>query len=156
MNGNEATAAVEAWIRAVLPELEDRTYPYVPTGKSKALPDAVIDVGREDVVRDDEDFTILRLQQVAAVRIFRMGVSIMVEAGTTDADAGAAQTTLRSFIDRLLSGILQDDTLGARVDQASPFVEVDYTPPFVEYEDGTRGREVTLNFAIGEALMIED
>ena len=75
-------------------------------------------------------------------------MSFMVDNALTD--QAAAQ--LRDFEARLLESVLKDATLGGRVPIASPQMEFDFTAPFVEYEDGTKGREMTMTIAVGHLV----
>lgn len=156
MTNNEAVDAVVAWVVEHLPVLTDNTYNYVPAGKAKELPDVIGDLAGESIRQDDPDFPLTGLQQVA-IRRFDIGLSFMVESGADEEGAAEATGQLRAQVETLAMALLQDSTLGGRVDLASPFVfEADYTPPFVEYEDGTRGREATVHLAIAERIHVED
>ncbi len=152
MTNEQAVQAVLAWVTATLPALEG-SYDYSPPGKTQALPDVIADLVHEGIVRTDEDFTVLtRVQQIEALRVFTVGVSIMAEAGETDVTAHAATVQLRGFAQALLDAVLADHTLGGRVPFAAPFMSFDYAPPFVEYEDGTRGREIRAEVKVAEPL----
>lgn len=155
MTNQEALDAALAWIVATIPELDGSTYDHIPAGKSKALPDVVGDLGQEEIVREDPEFVLSQMQQVG-LRLFRLGFSFMVESGTDEAGAEDATHKLRGYAEALIESLLNDATLGGRVQMASPFLMFDYTPPFVEYDDGTRGREATLTMTVGERLEVED
>lgn len=158
MTNTEVVQAVLAWVR-------DRTgiestYDYAPGGKEKPLPDVVAELSTEEVVRNDERFPYSTIQQVW-LRAYSIGLSIMVEQGSNstdpsdqDAAQAAAQTQLRQFGQQIVTGLVEDPTMGGRLGQgvASPLVSIDYTPPFVEYEDGTRGREMTVQLAVADLL----
>lgn len=163
MTNEEAIDAVLAFAVAACPELAGHTYDFVPAAKPKGLPDIVAELQSEGVVLEDESFPIARLQQ-AALRVWRIVLSIMVEAtpadtqdpSSVDTAHAAAQSQLRSFGNTLLEGVMADHTLGGRVPLASPYVEIEYTPPYVEYEDGTRGREMTFSISVGALEGFED
>lgn len=155
MTNEEIINATLEWVAAVIPAVAGSTYNHVPPGKGKALPDVVGDLGEEAIVREHDEFLLGGLQQVA-LRVFRLGYSFMVEAGTTAAQAQTAAETLRAYAELLIGSALADHTLGGRVPFASPFLEFDYTSPFVEYEDGTRGREMNMQLTVAEPLALED
>lgn len=155
MNEGQIVNAVVAWVAEIIPEVAPNTYNHVPTGKVKGLPDVAVDILTNEVKLDDPEFRLISLQQVA-VDVRLLALSFMVEAGVDEAGAEAATDLLRTFVDRVKAGLLADHTLGRRVPLASPFMVVDYEPAFVEYADGTRGREVTVQVRVGEPLHMED
>ena len=147
MTSNDATARIVEWARAVLPELT-AAYDHVPLGKTNALPDLVAELRTTGVGMGGTDrFRFWEIQQ-RAIYFCEFVLSFMVD---NDAPEVAAET-LRDFENRLLMAVVGDPTLGARVPFASPLVEFDFTSPFVEYEDGTRGREMTMTIAVGELV----
>lgn len=155
MTEGQVVNAVVAWVADIIPEVAPNTYNHIPTGKVKGLPDVAVEILTTEVKLDDPEFGLFALQQVA-VDIRGLALSFMVEAGIDEADAEAATDQLRTFVDRVKAGLLADHTLGNRVPAASPFMLVDYEPAFVEYADGTRGREVTVQMRVGEPLQMED
>jgi hypothetical protein len=155
MTESQIVEAVVAWIAEAIPEVADNSYDYIPTGKAKGLPDVAVDIVTSEVKMDDPEFQLLALQQVA-LQIRRLGMSFMVSAGVDEAGARAATLELRTFVDRITAAVLADHTLGQRVPIASPFLLVDYEPAFVEYSDGTRGREVTVQMSVAEPLHMQD
>lgn len=162
MINDEVMAAVAAWVGEVIPEIGDRTYKHQPGSKNKGLPDAVVALGSESLERDGGDeFPLFGLQQVSAY-VWRMGVSLMVENGVTEADAEAADEKLRAYAAAIIGALADDPFLGDRlVDhaQASPWsFSFDYNRngPLVEYEDGTIGREATFTLAVAEPVSAID
>lgn len=154
MTEQEVVEAVVAWVADVIPVVATNTYSYMPAGKVKGLPDVMGEITTTEVVRDDADFPLGGLQQVALL-VRRLALSFMVAAPDVEADHEAAQETLRGFTDALVAGVLADHTLGARVQMCSPFLSVDYMPGFVEYA-GTVGREMVVTLAIAELLQFDD
>ena len=147
MTSEEAVAGTLAWARAVIPELI-AAYDHVPTVKSDGLPDLVVELQRSGVDMGGSDrFRFWDVQQ-RAIYFCEMELSFMVD--NTDTDAAATQ--LRGFENRLLMAVMGDPTLGNHVPFASPLIEFDFTGPFVEYEDGTRGREMTMTIAVGDLV----
>lgn len=155
MYEQEVALAVEEWINEVLPELTE-TYPHVTAAKAD-LPDGQVDVQSKAITygRGDERFPWGQLQQ-RMLRVFDIQLSFMVEKGdglTADAE-GTEQ--LRDFGKRLEQALTTQPTLGDRVQMASPICEVNYGLPFVEYPDGTRGRQMTMSMSVAELVETED
>lgn len=152
MNEQQVAQAVRDWAKAVLPELKASRH-YLSAQKTE-LPDVQADVARKRLVRGpDERFPFAQLQQ-AGLRIFDCELSLMVE---RDEEAGVQADQreteqLRDFGDRLEASLLADATLGDRVQMASPLAEFDYSSPFVEWADGTRGRQLVVTLAVAELV----
>lgn len=149
MTSNDATQNLVEWARETLPELQ-AVYDHVPATKSDGLPDMVAEVARTGVdMGGSERFRFWDIQQ-RAIYFVEAELSFMVD----NSDTAAAATQLRDFENRLLMGVMEDPTLGKRVPFASPLVSFDFTSPFVEYEDGTRGREMTMTLAVGDVVEV--
>lgn len=142
------TAAL-AWARATVPELAGG-YDYIPSMSDQPLPDVVVDVATVSLVTEDRRFPFEQIQQ-AWVRAYDTEFSFMVD--NTDYQAAAAK--LREFEKALTASLLRDGSLGGRVDFISPFHTFDFTPPFVERADGTRGREMVMRLSIAELVQEE-
>lgn len=170
MTKEEAIAAVLEWAQAVAPDVADRGYDYVPASKPKGLPDVVCELQTEAVVREDPDFgALVDTQQVAALRVWDLELSVMAGAKPrepaddealdddqlVDEAHQAASKQLRAIAQQLGDALLADETLGGRVQLASPFCIFDFTRPFVEYQDGTRGREMRMALKVAEPLFAE-
>lgn len=139
-----------AWASEVLTELQGG-YDYVTDQKSQALPDVMGElIDSRAVLSDQLNFPGLAIQQ-AVLRVFRVTLSFMVD----NSDPAAASAVLRDFADRLGVSLMEDGTLSGRVFAASPLAVFDFSRPFVEYEDGTRGREMTMNIAVAELQEVE-
>lgn len=147
MTGAELADAVLAWARESVPSLEDG-YSYTVSMKNK-LPDVVVEFADQAVRLADGEFPFADLQQTMIVRTDFI-LSFMVD----NTDPENAATQLRSFADALLLSILQDGTLGSRVPFVSPYVTFDYTPPFVQYADGTEGREMTMTLSVADPVEV--
>lgn len=149
MTSEEATQSIVTWAKEMLPELAV-VYDHVPSAKSDGLPDCVCEVARTGVdMGGSERFRFWDIQQ-RAIYFIEAELSIMVD--NSDTQAAAAQ--LRDFENRLLMGVMNDPTLVGRVPFASPLVSFDFTSPFVEYDDGTRGREMTMTLAVGDVVEV--
>lgn len=152
MTESQIVTAVVAWVAATIPAVAANTYDYLPAGKAKGLPDVAVEIVTSEIAQEDPDFRGLGIQQVI-LHVRRLAISFMVEASMDEAAARAAQLQLRTFVDALTASVMADHTLGNRVPLASPYIVVDYEPAFVEYADGTRGREATVQMSVAEPLM---
>lgn len=147
MNSELAVQGLMEWSQSVLPELVG-AYDHVPAVKPQGLPDVVVEAGRSGIqMAPDTRFRYWDLQQ-AAIYFVEGSLSFMVD----NSDPAAAAAQLRDFETRLRDSVLQDATLGGRVTMASPLMEFDFTSPFVEYGDGTKGREMTMTIAVGDLV----
>jgi hypothetical protein len=147
MTADAVVAALVAWARATLPALAGG-YSYTPAGKTQALPDVVADHATiEYVLEDPQRFPMLGFQQ-RLLAVHSVGLSFMVD----NTDEAAAAAALRGYADALAASLLRDGTLGGRVPLCSPIMTFDFTRPFVEYQDGTRGREMTLEMFVADPV----
>lgn len=138
---------VVAWALEAEPELETG-YDYI-TGKKLGgkMPDVMVECQEDLVVKDDRRFPHSQLQQVW-LNIYRLVVSVAVD--NTNQQEAARQ--LRRIEHSLKVSLLDDGTLGGRVETISPYFNFDLSPPFVEYADGTKAREMRLLLMVGESL----
>lgn len=147
MSTHDIVTAVATWTVATCDPPIQGSYPYIPSSKTTALPDVVVEVAEKTLVIDDPRFPFAALQQTF-IRVWSLGVSIMVD--NTSPDDAAEQ--LEDYADQLEAAIFQDSTLGGTVPFVSPFLNFDFTAPFVEYPDGTRGREMNMTMHVGELV----
>lgn len=148
MTLEEAVTALSAWLPTVAPELTDKVYNHVPGPKPLGLPDCVIEVARTGI--EEVGSTRFRFWDIQQKWVYFVEVSLSFMVDNADTDAAA--TYLRDLENRLLMGILANPTLDGGVPFASPAVSFDFTAPFVEYEDGTKGREMTMTLAVGDLV----
>lgn len=148
MTTEQVAAQVLAWTREVLPALEDG-YDHVVSSKDM-LPDVVVDLVGTRIELADNDYPYIDLQQTMIVR-HDLQLSFMVDNAVPE----TASAQLRGFADALVLSVLQDGTLGGRVPFVSPYVNFDYTPPFVQYADGTEGREMTMALSVADPVEVQ-
>lgn len=147
MTEQEAAVALTAFVEEKIPALA-ATYPYNTLEKGE-LPDAMVEVLNKRITRDDPAFPYAQLQQVY-LKVFQCGVSFLVDA---DSGTDAQQTELlRGFGATLEDEATGDATLGGRVQFCSPLMTFDYDTPFIQYQDGTRGRQMVWSVALGEVI----
>lgn len=151
MNTETLPGALVEWAREIITEIE-AGYDYVPAAKPDPMPDVIVEVIRTIVHADGaEVFPFWQLQQ-RDVEVYECSLAFMVD----NTDPAAAASQLRNFRDRLTAAVLAEATLGDRVPFRSPYVSFDFTPPFVEYEDGTKGREMTMVLTVGDLVEVPD
>jgi hypothetical protein len=149
MTSEDAVQALGAWARATIDELI-ANYDHVPASKPEGLPDVVVEAARTGIAgAEDTRFRYWAQLQQANVYFVESTLSFMVD----NSDPASAAALLRSMENRLLMSVIRDATLGGRVPFASPLIEFDFTGPFVEYVDGTKGREMTMTIAVGDLRM---
>lgn len=122
-------------------------YSYVPATKPLALPDVVVDLTDKSITRQDAKFPMRHLQQ-GWLRIWDVTASIMVD----NSDPEAAAETLNTYADQLEASLMGDGSLGSRVPFVSPYFTFDFSAPFVQYHDGTKGREMSVGLSVGELV----
>lgn len=167
MNLDEQTAAelVATWVGEVCGVPAERRFPYPQATKTAELPDVAAAVTDSRVQRgpDDEDFPLLMLEQTW-LNLFVVEFSIMVDQGSGDgtaesieAAAQTAQQAVYGYAKALREAIIDDPTLDGALDAsagvfASPLIAFDFREPFVEYDDGTRGRIMPGVVRLAEAI----
>ena len=143
----ETVTAVIAWVEAVLPEIPpERTYDFPSMSKPNALPDLAVQVTRTMTSSAPAPGGIQQLQQR------RVDVHELMLAILTNPEPERASThQLWDFADRLKASQRSDPTLGQRVMTSDdPVFSLD--PPFAEWDDGTRGRLLTVDMAVRTAV----
>lgn len=139
------------WAMEKVPALASG-YNYSPAAKEQPAPDVTCELNRTFVqLAGEELFPFWQLQQ-RMVEGFELEFSFMVE----NLDPEAAAEALRGYRDLLREAVMESASLGGRVPFRSPFVSFDFTPPFVEYEDGTTGREMTMTLTVGDLVEVDD
>jgi hypothetical protein len=149
MTAEQAVDALLAWVDDTLPDIIG-TYDHVPAFKNQSLPDCVCEMLVIESTPESPDFPMNAIEQVHLL-IYRCALSFMVD----NATPASAAATLRSFADTLGAEVLKDATLGDRVEMASSNFTFDFVPALVQYEDGTRGRELTMNIAVATGVSTE-
>lgn len=151
MTSGEAIQALAEWVTEKLPQLAF-IYDHAVLAKPEGLPDCVVELRRTGISPpNDTRFSFWDIQ-ARAVYFVEADLSFMVDNGDTE----AAAMELREFEQTLLVGVTQEPTLGSRVPFASPQVDFDFTAPFVEWSDGTKGRVMTMTIAVGDLVEAQD
>jgi len=148
MTIQEVAEALIAWVLAECPTIAG-SYDHPPDEKHQALPDVACEVTDVETKQADERFRAFAVQQLE-VRVFEAELLIVVDPDP----AQTATFALYGFIDALQAAAKADMTLGSRVPAASPFTRASFRPPFVEFDDGSKGRIATLSIGIAEPLEV--
>ena len=141
---------VADWLREILPELNE-AYDHAAERKTAPLPDAAVEITDIEIRERDDRFPLFNFQNVT-VKSYQYDVLLMVD----PADPEAASDLLASFADRILAAIAADQTLGARVPAVALGARITFNPPFVRFDDGTKGRLATARIVVGEPIPIEE
>jgi hypothetical protein len=147
MNQQVVAEGIVAWVVATCSPAVIGSYAYLPEEKPDPLPDVVVDLLSRKTAVSDPLFPMQQIQQ-RWLRIWMAEVSIMVD----NSDREAAAEQLNDYADQLEASAMKDGTLGGRVPFISPYFSFDLSHPFVEWEGGTRGREMTMTLAVGELV----
>ncbi len=146
MDSQAVSTALLDWALAECPDLNSG-YAYVPAEKPNALPDVIVEVARVEISTGSDKLPWQQIQQ-RLVEVTEANISVMAD----NSDPAAAAALLRGVAEDMKVALLKSSTLGGRVPVRSPYFEFDFTAPFVEYEDGTKGREMTLTMTVGDLV----
>lgn len=150
MNKSQEIAdALVAWTRTNLEAIETG-YAFQASEKTGSLPDVAAEIQKISLVRTDtQNFPVSGVEQVL-LRVFDVHLMFLVEPEPAD----AATLQLEEFADTLTEAILTDPSMSGALENVaiSPLFDVSFTPPFVEFEDGTQGRMATMELKVGEVL----
>lgn len=147
MTTSELAEALVAWAAEVCGI--DSTYDHEPKQRTAPLPDAMSIIRSVAHAERPNDQAIQQLEQT---KLKLSEASIVLVANPEPPDEAAE--TLNGFCDAL--GIAADDdpTLGGRVADIHSTFTFDFHPdaPFVEFDDGTRGRRMTMALTVIEHI----
>lgn len=150
MDAIEADKALVAWAMDTCSELSNG-YDHDPNQIVDALPIVTASVSEEAVVASDPTLGLaiaeIGLDQ-APLHVMRSTLLLMVAPEPAD----AADDQLKAFVAKLAASLKGDQTLGGRVPSASPYWRAPYDPPYVEFDDGTKGRAAYFSLAIAELV----
>lgn len=149
MSTSDIAEALESWALAVVPELNG-SYDYSAAAKTQPLPDVMIEIIDVSTAVTSEEL-LFNFEQVL-VHVWKVRMLLMVppEPGDTATDL------LTGFIDALQASVINDQTVGGRLPLVSKEMRGSFNPPFVQFDDGTRGRVATLELTITEPISDEE
>lgn len=146
----DTVEAVSEWAVATLPELTDKSYAYATGDRVLGLPDIAVEIVDYSVNVDVASGTLRQIQQIEQIRLKVTNLELILVVPPNP--PSEADKALKDFSDRLVDALLKDKTLGGRVSWAGNTPRVSFRPPYVEFDDGTQGRIVTLYLQIGQQL----
>jgi hypothetical protein len=149
MTTTELIENIVQWVVGVIPEIKD-AYDHA-TDQRDSLPDVAVEVNEWRVTegRQDARLAKLNIEQIR-VRVYELEIILVV----TPDPPGEAEGFLKDFTDRLVDDLLVDPTLSGRVAWVNTNPRVSFRPPFVEFDDGTRGRIASLFIQVGQTLEV--
>lgn len=153
MTTAELATALEEWAIAELPDIKG-SYDFPTAEKTQPLPDVAIEVDGVNTSLNPPDASLeamFAIQQTA-MRTWVVRLLLMVKPEPGD----VASQQLAGFVDKLQASLMSDGTLGGRVSWTSKETRGSFTPPFVQFDDGTRGRAATLEITVGEPIPYEE
>lgn len=152
MTNEQIIDALAVWIGTTVPDVAGKVYKAPPASKDLGLPDCIVGLLSEDPDLDDAQFPALAAIQQVEGYTLRFGLSFMVQVAAGVEGELAADQLVRGYAEAVKRAVRADDAaLGARelIGRGPSF---DYDPPFVQYQDGTRGREMTCQLAVAQLL----
>lgn len=154
MNKTQDVAdALVAWTREKIEAIKTG-YAFPTDQKVGALPDVAAEIQKTSLQRTDtQNFPESGIDQVM-LRVHDFHLMFLVEPDPPD----EATIQLEEFIDIMTEQILLDPSMGGVLPSTSisPIFDSSYTPPFVEFEDGTQGRIATMELKVGELVGSDD
>ena len=161
MTEQEVAEAMADWLTELLSDTAlgngsglKAAYPYISAEKG-ALPDVMADVREKRVgLGAEEPFFPLRQLQQTMIHAFECELSFLVETGNGPAAAADETALLRLYGATIEAAVIDDASLGERLGDAfcSPIMRFNYDSPFIQYADGTRGRQMVATLAVGELI----
>ena len=151
MTTREITDEIVAWADQLIPELE---YAFNhATDEHGGLPDIAVEVTGINFTTAPVEGRLAKLQQIEQTRtkIWDLEVILVVPPDP----AQDAENMLKDFSDRLLDDFLVPaGNIRSRFAWVNDTPRVSFRPPLVEFEDGTRGRIVTLFMQVGQQVEV--
>lgn len=115
------------------------------------LPNVMVDLSRKHLqYGPDERFPYAELQQ-QWLRIFDAQLNFLVASEGLASARAEEETQHLQLIGAVTEAALTTNAdLGGRVQMASPLADWNYALPFVQYDDGTKGRQMIMSIAVAE------
>ena len=145
MNSLAMVQAVEAWAVATIPALSSFEFP--PEELSSALPIVIAEITDDGLTQSSDALPGMAQFQQTDLRLWSLDVTLMVSPDP----AWTASHTLYGYVDALGTSLRGGRSLGDKV-VMSQYYDASYTPPEVEYPDGTIARQVTISVIVGETI----
>lgn len=150
MTPKEVAQAVMAWADATLPELAE-AYDHATEGKA-GFPDAGVEISEiehSDAAGKGEGLPFEQSVEQVGSRLYRIALLIVVDASLAGQQAA---DKLYEYANSLAVAATADKTLGSRVPRISRRFDFNFHPdaPFIEFDDGSRGRRMTMNLVVSD------
>lgn len=146
MRINAAASAVVAWAVATVADLES-SYDHAVSEKSQPLPDVAVEIANVNTGISRDAFPDLLIDQ-KRFRTLTFAVVLVHEAKPEN----TASEWLANAADDLSEALQADPTLGGRVYRASRSHQWSFNPPYVVFDDNTKGRQATLTLSLAEEV----
>lgn len=147
MTTKDVAKAVEEWASENAGGGLTSSFDYPPEELSKALPIAIAEVQSKARTAATPDFPTRGYQQTS-LRVWVVELTLLV----TPDPAWTASHLLYDMVDALEGALYKDTTLGGRVQYTQKEVDASFTPPEVEFSDGTVARQASFTVTVGEQV----
>lgn len=151
MSPDDTAEALVAWAAAKLPALLG-TYDHEPDERTARFPDAMVAFQGIRYLATQPTGAGMQIEQVQQRKTRLYDCHLILTVDPSDADAASDQ--LLVFADTLGNDAAKDRTLGNRVAWIAEEFEFSFQPPFVEYDDGTKGRAMTMKLTVADSVAI--
>lgn len=147
----DITQEVEAWAVSVIPELET-SFDHAESEHAEGFPDIAVEVTNthisDGITTDSRLAKLQQVQQKKRVQIFDLELILV----TKPEPAHDAEDFLKDKTDALIDSALSrtEPTTSGFYFNMSP--RRNFRPPMVEFDDGSRGRIVTLYLQVGKPM----
>lgn len=150
MGTQEIATALAEWCRELIPELQG-SFDHAFGSMDKLLPNVAAEFQSTRTAQEDvEHFPYVQIEQ-GYIRTHFFTLMILTD---PKADKSASQF-LASCADKITLSLFSDDSCGDRLTlpaRMSLVTETSYDPPFVEIDDGTEARLVTIEVYVGDVI----
>jgi non-homologous end joining protein Ku len=143
MDTKDIATALEEWAADVT---DATAYPDEPASFLDAFPVVAARIVEDSETRTSTDFIKDGYEQIS-LQVIVAELSILAD----PEPAWTSDQALYDIVDALKTSLKADNTLGERVDGASPLYRAEY-PGEVETADGTRANLATFRLTIGEKV----
>lgn len=143
----DVTQELVNWAGDLLPALNGK-YSFAPEYKDKGLPDVACEIVnvRKSVESPEQGWALEHIEQ-RSMRIYEAELLFMVPPEPPQDASNALADFIDTLTESLEAGALRDSFSSVSTEYNASF-----RPPFVEFDDGTRGRQVTLQITVGERI----
>lgn len=138
---------LEQWAAATL---SINTIEHAPNSIAENFPFVICEIQRKARSNRAPELPGIGGYQQTYLSLWTADLLIMVNPEPT----WTASQALYGYVDALGDAVLRDETLGGRVHTASKTYEASFSPPELQYQDGTVARVATFTIVIGEVTEV--